>query len=250
MLKKLALRLLSNAGYEVFNKRMYHARDELYTRNQPTFLNNAAFMNAYQRGIDASHGVDPGFHWRVHIALWAADLARRVEGDFVECGVNAGFVSSSIMRHLNWDRLGRTYYLIDTFSGPPMDQFSDVEVSNGRAGLARDAIERGAYVTDLDRIRGNFAEWKNVRIVQGSIPDVLAGVQPTVAFLHIDLNCAMPERAALLHFWPLLSEGGVILLDDYCYQGHEAQAEALDLTAHELGADILALPTGQGLIIR
>src|SRR4051794_35861763 len=68
MFKKLAREAFAKAGYEVFNTRMHHARDGLYTRHKPTFLTEPAFMNAYQRGIDASNGVDPGFHWRVHIA--------------------------------------------------------------------------------------------------------------------------------------------------------------------------------------
>ena len=251
MLKRLAKRALAKAGYEIFNTRFHHARDGLYTVHKPSFLSDPVFQAAYQRGIEASAGVDPGFHWRVHVALWAASLATRVPGDFVECGVNAGFISSAIMRHLHWQRLARRYYLVDTFAGPPLAQFSAAEVARGRAELAREAESRGAYVKDLARITANFAEWPNSTIVPGEIPAVLSQISPNqVAFLHIDLNCALPERAALLHFWPLMPPGAVVLLDDYCYQGHEVQAETIDATAHELQAQVLALPTGQGLIIR
>ena len=64
------------------------------------------------------------------------------------------------------------------------------------------------------------------------------------------MNCAMPERAALDHFWPLLPPGAVVLLDDYAYAGHGNQKEAMDAAAAELGAGVLSLPTGQGLIVR
>lgn len=251
MLKKLLKEALSRAGYEVFNSRYHHARDGLFTSNHPRFMEDPAFGEAYGRGVDASHGVDPGFHWRVHIALWAAELASRTPGDFVECGVNAGFISSAIMQRLHWAKQSRQYYLVDTFAGPPVHQFSAAEVAQGRAELAREAEARGAYVTDLARVAANFAEWPNAHIVPGVVPEVLAGL-PTkqVAFLHIDLNCALPERQALEHFWPLMSPGAVVLLDDYCYQGHGLQADAIDDAAAQLGAQVLALPTGQGLIVR
>ena len=38
-------------------------------------------------------------------------------GDFVECGVNKGFLSSAIMEYLDWNSLDRGFYLLDTFAG-------------------------------------------------------------------------------------------------------------------------------------
>jgi hypothetical protein len=71
-----------------------------------------------------------------------------------------------------------------------------------------------------------------------------------VAFLHIDMNCAYPERAALEYFWNKLASGAIVLLDDYAYFGHEEQREAIDAVAGNLGVDVLCLPTGQGMIVR
>jgi hypothetical protein len=51
-------------------------------------------------------------------------------------------------------------------------------------------------------VRRNFAEWPNAVIVQGVVPDILPTISTNqVAFLHIDMNCAYPERAALEYFW-------------------------------------------------
>jgi hypothetical protein len=195
--------------------------------------------------------VDPHFEWRVHIALWAARIASRLPGDFAECGVNAGFMSSAIMQGLDWDRLGKKFYLIDTFEGPAVEQFSSEEVQRGRAELARKALEAGAYVTDLERVRTNFAQWRGVEIVAGRVPEVLAGIHfGEIAFLHLDMNCAYPEREALRFFWERLVRGGVVLLDDYAYFGHESQAAAMDEVAETVGAEVLSLPTGQGLMIK
>jgi hypothetical protein len=237
----------------VFNTRApgCYARDSLFTANNHHFQDDPAFRAAYARGVRASAGADPHMQWRVHVALWAAGIAARLPGDFVECGVNAGFVSSAIMQRLDWAKTGKRFYLIDTFSGPLLAQYSAAEIDAGRAGLAEEAIASGAYVTDMERVRANYAEWPDVEIVQGAVPGVLTALGlGQVAFLHIDMNCAYPERAALEYFWDHLAPGAMVLFDDYAYFGNDALAAAIDAAAANLGAEILSLPTGQGLIVK
>lgn len=253
MVKRWIGRYLRSAGYSVFHPRSreHYARDGLFTVHNQSFRSDPLFKEAYARGVQASEGVDPQMEWRVHVALWVAGNAARVPGDFVECGVNAGFVSSAIMQRLDWGRVPKCFHLIDTFAGPVVTQFSAKEVSLGRLQLAENAIEKGAYVTDLDRVRANYAEWPNVEVVQGVVPAALFGLGiEKVAFLHLDMNCAYPERAALEHFWDLLSPGGMVLLDDYAYVGNDGLADAIGEAAAGFGAQVLSLPTGQGLIIK
>jgi hypothetical protein len=238
-------------GFVPYDAKNHYAEDGLYTIHNDAFRRDPRFRAAYERGIRAGDGVDQHLEWRVHVALWAASTALHVPGDFVECGVNAGFVSSAIMQRLNWASLPRTYYLVDTFAGPVIEQYSEAEQQAGMTQMVERAREAGAYVTDVNRARSNFAEWPNAVVVQGAVPEVLPRVPASqVAFLHLDMNCAMPERAALEHFWPLLSRAAVVLLDDYAYAGHGNQKDAMDAAAAELGAGVLSLPTGQGLIVR
>ena len=252
-MKRWIRKLLSSAGYVVFNTRSNrcYARDGLFTGHNDRFRHDPAFHAAYSRGIAASGGVDPGMEWRVHVALWAARTALQTPGHFVECGVNAGFVSSAIMQHLDWGAVGRRFYLVDTFSGPVLAQYSKDEIERGRLRIAENATARGAYVTDLERVRANFSEWPNVEIVQGIVPEVLPSMNvENVAFLHLDMNCAYPERAALEFFWPRLSPNALVLLDDYAYFGNESLAEQIDAAAASVGSRVLSLPTGQGLIVK
>jgi hypothetical protein len=241
--------LLKSLGYTALNTRDYYSADGLFTPHQPRFLKNPLFQIAYRRGIKASQGLDPNFEWRVHIALWAGARALKAPGDFVECGVNAGFLSSSILRYLDWESTGRKFYLIDTFAGPPLEQYSSAEIQEGRDQWARKALASGGYVTDLDSVRSNFSEWQSAVVVQGQVPAVLPQLPlKQIAFVHLDLNSATSECAALEFLWPLLSGGGLILLDDYAYFRSSAQGDALDAVATRLNFEILNLPTGQGLI--
>jgi hypothetical protein len=243
--------LSAKFGVGIFNLRGRYAQDGLFTVHSDRFRSDPDFQAAYARGVEAGRGADPGFEWRVHVACWAAQTALRVEGDFVECGVNAGFVSSAIMNKLCWNTLGRRFYLIDTFAGPVLAQYSAEEVREQRLSIARRALEAGAYVTDIDRIRANFAEWPTAIPVQGAVPEILGKIDfGAVAFLHIDMNCALPEQRALEFFWDRMPPGAVILFDDYGYYGHGCQRDAIDSAAQARGAEILSLPTGQGVIVR
>src|SRR4029079_9184251 len=68
-------------------------QDGLRTIHNHDFMRQPNFVRAYDRGIKAA-GSDYNWHWRVHVGLWAAFLASKLPGDFVECGVNRGFLSS------------------------------------------------------------------------------------------------------------------------------------------------------------
>ena len=90
-------------------------QDGLRSIHNHDFMSDPAFVRAYQRGVQAAS--DLHWHWRAHVGRWAARLAARLPGDFVECGTNRGFLSSAIMTDLDWDKTGRRFYLLDTFSG-------------------------------------------------------------------------------------------------------------------------------------
>lgn len=241
-------RLMHDRGLGLFrlpaDAEIYES-DGLATIHDHSFLEDDGFRNAYQRGVAAAG--DYGWHWRVHIGLWAARTAASLDGDFVECGVNRGFLSSAIMKYLNWDSLGKTFYLLDTFEGIDADQASEAIERERNAKHIKEEF----YVTDFASVEKNFAEWKNVKLIKGSVPDTLVQIDSeTIAYLHIDMNHAAPEVAALQTLWPRIAKAGIVLLDDYAYFGYRPQKEAMDALAKELGFAIASLPTGQGLIVR
>jgi hypothetical protein len=225
-------------------------RDGLTSIHNHDFLEQPAFQAAYQRGVVAA-GQDYSWHWRVHIGLWAARTASRLPGDFVECGVNRGFMSSAVMTFLDWDRLGKQFYLLDTFRGIDERYVTDQEKSLGIVDKNAGLIASGFYATESASVRRNFAEWQNATIIEGAIPETLPLVTSReVAFLHIDLNCSSPEVAALEFFWDRLVTGALVLLDDYAFYGYREQKVAMDALADRLGTMVASLPTGQGLLIR
>jgi hypothetical protein len=229
-----------------------YAQDGLISVHAHHFMEDPAFKRAYARGVQALGGVDTyRWHWRVHVGLWAAQAAARLDGDFVECGVNRGFLSSAIMEFLDWNSLNRDFYLLDTFAGLDEQLLSENERAAGARQKNAEDLASGFYVRGVEEVRANFAQWPRARIVQGAIPGTLAQVTASkIAYLHLDMNNATPEVAAITHFWERLAAGAPVLLDDYAYFGFTEQRKAMDEFAHSRGLSVCALPTGQGLILK
>lgn len=225
-------------------------QDGLRSVHNHEFMHEPNFQRAYARGVMAV-GEDYHWHWRVHTGLWAAAMASKLHGDFVECGVNRGFMSSAIMELLDWNRQGRSFYLLDTFTGIDDRYLSHEDVDVGVLDRNKQDIERGFYTFDLEAVRRNFSEWDRVKIIIGSIPETLSQIDSTrIAFVHLDLNCSLPEVAAMEYMWDSLVPGAIVLMDDYAYIGYRSQKLGMDRFAAAKGVSILSLPTGQGLLIK
>lgn len=223
----------------------------LYGKNC-RFLNEQYFTQAYSRGLQATNN-DFNIRYRVYILLWAARIAAAIKGDFVECGVARGMVSSAIMNCLSWNSLQhKKYFLLDTFTGLDEKELTAQEKKNiGDVSVYNAVSAEKVYADNFDDVVKNFSEWKNVEIIKGTIPATLEHVtSESIAFLHIDLNCVTPEIAALEFFWPKMTSGGMIILDDYAHSGHYLQMDACDKWAKENNVNILTMPTGQGLIVK
>lgn len=214
------------------------------------FRDDPKFMAAYTKGIATL--VDPAkldtawhFDWRAAVCVWAAQHGLNLEGDFVECGVNTGVYSLTICNNIDFNETGKTFYLFDTFNGIPQEQITVTE----RAG--HEGTYGPKYEDCYDAAVKNFAPFPRAHLIRGKVPDTLSTVQiDKVCYLSIDMNIAYPERKAIEHFWPKLSHGAVVVLDDYGWFGYEEQRRSMDEFAASVGVTILASPTGQGLMIK
>jgi O-methyltransferase len=217
------------------------------------FLSDPRFVEAYRAGMDTGHhicrerGSDADIHneYRVYLCCWAAESGARLDGDFVECGVNTGITSVAICRYLDFNRLRRRFFLFDTFAGIPIEQASDEE----REARADESAR--FYEECFELASQNFAPWPGCTLVRGRIPETLGHhTIDRVAYLHLDMNIAAPEIAAIDHFWPRLVPGAIVLLDDYGYEQYRPQKNAMDAWCGAHGVPIVTLPTGQGMMVK
>jgi len=224
-------------------RQLKYAKDGLYTIHNCKFIEDEQFRRAYQAGKNTGSWGKYDVEWRVHTALWAARKAYELEGDFVECGVNKGGLSMAIIEYLAFEKSTKKFYLLDTFEGFDRSVLLDSEKKKYN--------DASHYEKTYDEVRKTFGRFSNIEIVRGTVPFTLPEVKSSrVAYLSIDMNCVQPELAALDFFWPKMTSGGVILLDDFAYAGFEEQNIAHTMWAKKNNISILSVPTGQGLIIK
>lgn len=227
----------------IFHGVIRYNEDELITAHKCEFLNDEKFTKAFRNAVDDGLAVSDRIRWRAHTACWAATHALNLEGDFIECGTNKGFIAKIIIDYVEFDKKNKDFYLLDTYEGLDERYLSPIELANGKRS--------GGYEYCYDFVVSYFSDHQKIKIIKGSIPETLELVTSSkVAFIHIDLNCVIPEIASINYFWDRLVTGGVVLLDDYGHAGHEQQQISFDSFAKEKNTMVLALPTGQGLLVK
>src|SRR5262245_2468597 len=162
-------------------------------------------------------------------------LARAVEhvartgipGDIVECGVWKG--GSMMAAALTLLRLGdtrRTLHLVDTFEGMPPAADVDRDWA-GRSADENRETSRWATSTSwceagLEEVQKNLRSTNypadRMRFVRGLVEETIPAHAPEqIALLRLDTDWYESTRHELIHLYPRLVPGGVLILDDYGY---------------------------------
>ncbi len=150
-----------------------------------------------------------------------------IPGDVVECGVWRGGSMMAVARTLvELGETTRTLHLFDTFEGmPPPTDADRSAAGEAAADLLRQGEKQTSTVwaySPLEEVRRNVAlagyPAGRVAFVQGKVEDTLPAAAPDqIALLRLDTDWYESTRHELVHLWPRLSVGGVLIIDDYGY---------------------------------
>ena len=186
---------------------------------------------------------DVDVRWRMWLLTQIAHHCSGLEGDFAEFGVYRAGCAFMIFRSGGLPASKR-FFLFDTFAGVPSEKLNASEVEAGLAGAHAD--------TSVEYVRQRLAPWdKQLVVVPGDVHATLNEIQiDRLAFVHMDLNAADPTRVALEYAYPRLSRGAMVLFDDYGWTGLEAQRAVIDAFVDAAADTLIALPTGQALLVR
>lgn len=157
--------------------------------------------------------------------------ARDIPGAFIECGVwRGGSVLAMLMTLQQLGHESRDVYLYDTFEG--MTEPTDYDTSH---------LERPALESWKEAQRENRVAWPEVfdselvgqasvrrlltqtgypadrlHFVQGPVEETIPSCMPDeIALLRLDTDWYESTRHELLHLFPRLRPGGVLIIDDY-----------------------------------
>jgi len=243
------IRIFSKGNYFVINDKSY-VDDGLAANHICDFLHDEKFINSYNEGkkTGAIKNHPGDIHYRAYFACYFSKYASKLDGDFVECGVGKGILSKTIVTYLNFEKINKFFYLLDTFEGIPLEQGKNIAEKNMMKFLNRVNFSGNYY----DEVSKTFANYSNVKLIKGMIPESLNSVPiKKISYLSMDMNNAYGEMEAIKFFWDKIVKSGIVLLDDYAtHDGFKEQKISWNNFAKNKNFEILTLPTGQGLIIK
>ncbi|HEY8377853.1 MAG TPA: TylF/MycF/NovP-related O-methyltransferase [Nannocystis sp.] len=160
----------------------------------------------------------------------------KIPGDFVECGVWKG--GSAMVAALTFLELGDTsrhLYLYDTFEGMTEPSARDVSIRGHnplrdwqRIRGSDDRIYcRNTLADSTQSVGSTGYPPERVHFVKGKVEETIPGTIPEqIAILRLDTDWYASTHHELVHLYPRLVRGGVLIIDDY---GHWRGArEAVD----------------------
>lgn len=169
-------------------------------------------------------------------------VARDVPGDFAECGVWRG--GSVLAMLLTLEQIGvddRDVYLFDTFEGmtePTENDTSPLDppaLETWKAAQEREAQPWAKMFNseffNEDDVRRTVTSTgyprERIHFVRGRVEDTVPERAPrALALLRLDTDWYESTRHEMEHLYPRLSDGGVLIVDDY---GHwEGARRAVD----------------------
>ncbi|SRR6266481_749023 len=167
-------------------------------------------------------------------------VRNNIPGDIVECGVWKGGSMMAVARTLIELGAGdRNLYLFDTFDGmsaptPGDKQFSGEAAVDLLQKSDKETSTFWAYspLDDVRRVmRDTGYRQDKVIFIKGKVEETLPSYAPKqVAILRLDTDWYESTYHELIHLYPRLSGGGVLIIDDY---GHwEGARRAVDEYIH------------------
>jgi O-methyltransferase len=213
-----------------------HFADNFFTwaRNN-SMLDDEVFVRAWETNIE--NDADKAIVWRRYVLACAAYHCVQLSGDFVECGAYSGVGVKTVIDYLGGEKFPKDFWTYDLFE-------------HEEWMLHHEMPEHGPSLEA--RVREKFRAYPQVKIFKGNIPEVFDGQSPAdIAYLHIDLNEAPAEIAALDALFDRVVPGGIVILDDYEWAGvYRGQKLAEDPWFEARQYRVFPLPTGQGIVIK
>ena len=150
-----------------------------------------------------------------------------VPGDIVECGVWRGgaiMAAALTLRQLGVE--DRRFFLYDTFTGmtqPTSDDRGLVDGPDPRAEFERrrTAADSSDWCrASLQDVRQNLSTLpypqQHFELIEGKVEETIPQRRPErIAILRLDTDWYESTRHEMEHLMPLLSPGGVLIIDDY-----------------------------------
>jgi O-methyltransferase len=160
-----------------------------------------------------------------------------IAGSIVECGVWRGGSMMAVARTLQ--KLGKSdidLYLYDTYKGMTEPTSADISSKGKSAPREYKRMKRKDDSTEwcfasLEEVQRNLFSTgylqDHLKFIGGKVEDTIPDFAPdSISILRLDTDWYESTKHELIHLFPRLSVGGVLIIDDYGYW--QGSKKALD----------------------
>lgn len=148
-----------------------------------------------------------------------------IDGAIVECGVWRGGSMMAIAKTLLASNdISRELYLYDTFEGMSEPTEDDMDFQNRTAETLLAEGDKNTSVIwaysaleHVQKVMNSTAyPQQAIKYVKGKVEDTIPGTVPDkIALLRLDTDWYESTKHELIHLFPRLQKGGVLIIDDY-----------------------------------
>jgi O-methyltransferase len=150
----------------------------------------------------------------------------QVEGDIVECGVWKGGSMMAVAKTLlSLNDTSRSLYLFDTYEGMTNPGNNDIDIAGNmaRSLLDKSKLEEQESIwcyASIQEVKSSILNVgyssQKIHFIPGKVEDTLPEMAPSkISLLRLDTDWYESTRHELIHLFPRIVSGGVIIIDDY-----------------------------------
>lgn len=177
------------------------------------------------------------------------ELTLELGGHIAECGCFKGlssFLLCSRLRQHDARFDGSGYEIYDSFQGLSDPQPEDA-LSSGADDLVAQSLKAGKFAFPLEEVQRALAAFPRISYRPGWIPQAFPNDDRRYRFAHVDVDLYHPTKMSLEYFWARLVLGGVMVCDDYNWDGAK---RAVDEFAATTGASFAVTESTQAVFTK
>ena len=216
MIKKIIKKLLYKVGYNISK-----IKENIYPIDyNQDFIDEYKSVEPYtMTSIDRIYALKTAIEYTIN---------NNIDGAYVECGVWKGGSCMLIAKTLIDNRkIDKEIWLYDTFEGMTNPTDEDIEVETNLKGMdllkninkTTDKLNMWAYASKdsvIQNMDSTGFPAENIKYVEGKVEDTLSASTPkAIALLRLDTDWYESTKIELETLYPLLVNGGILIIDDY-----------------------------------
>jgi O-methyltransferase len=179
--------------------------------------------------------------------LWTlVGQSAKLKGDIIEIGVWRGGTGAILAKKAALCGIDGLVYLCDTFRGVVKAGTNDSCYKGGEHG---DTSRQRVEDLLLHQLKLN-----NVRILEGIFPDDTASAieerQPRFRLCHVDVDVYQSANAVMDWIWDRMDTGGMVVYDDYGFEGCEGITKFVNEQSAERDRLVLHNLNGHAVVVK